>query len=43
MTLDEAHQVTHTVEDNLKKKFPELTDVVIHTEPHDHQGSDKDG
>ncbi|MCB0416025.1 MAG: cation transporter [Bdellovibrionaceae bacterium] len=36
ISLFQAHEITHTVEDRLKKKFPDLVDVVIHTEPHGH-------
>ena len=42
ITLERAHQITHTVEARLKAAFPGLVDVVIHTEPHDHEPCSKD-
>lgn len=36
ITLDEAHTISHEVEERLKKEFPGLVDVVIHTEPDGH-------
>lgn len=33
MTIEQAHEVTHQVEDRLRDQFPQLVDVVIHTEP----------
>lgn len=32
--LREAHEVAHTVEETIKKKFPSIKDVVIHVEPY---------
>jgi len=43
LTLDQAHAITHLVEDNLKNRFPGLVDVVIHTEPHNHPPCSVDG
>ncbi len=37
ITLEKAHDITHEVESRLKTEFPELVDVVIHTEPHGHK------
>ena len=34
LKIADAHEVTHTVENTLKKRFPEVIDVVIHTEPY---------
>ena len=34
LKIGEAHDVTHSVEDKLKNRFPEVVDVVIHTEPY---------
>jgi len=31
--LAEAHALTHVVKDRLMARFPEIVDVVIHTEP----------
>ena len=42
ITLERAHQITHNVEERLKAAFPGLVDVVIHTEPHDHEPCSKD-
>jgi cation diffusion facilitator family transporter len=36
ITLEHAHEITHHVEEALKKNFPGLRDVVIHTEPDGH-------
>lgn len=36
ITLSKAHEIAHQVEAKLKTTFPELVDVVIHTEPHNH-------
>ncbi len=36
----EAHEVAHSVEKALKKEFPSVIDVVIHTEPFDHNKQD---
>lgn len=36
ITLKKAHEITHMVEDRLRAAFPGLSDVVIHTEPHNH-------
>ncbi len=34
LKIADAHEVTHTVVDKLKKHFPEAVDIVIHTEPY---------
>jgi cation diffusion facilitator family transporter len=34
MTTGEAHELAHSVEDAIKKEFPSVIDVVIHTEPY---------
>jgi len=36
LSLEEAHDISHRVEDELKSHFTSLADVVIHTEPHGH-------
>ncbi|MBI2339177.1 MAG: cation transporter [Deltaproteobacteria bacterium] len=33
MTLEDAHSLTHRVIREVKEKYPEIVDVVIHTEP----------
>jgi cation diffusion facilitator family transporter len=33
MTLDRAHEITHQVQDRLKEAFPQVADIVVHTEP----------
>lgn len=35
-TLERAHDIAHEVEARLKREFPGLMDVIIHTEPHGH-------
>ena len=35
MTVDRAHQVTHEVAGAVRAAFPEVADVLIHTEPAD--------
>lgn len=35
MTLDQAHEVAHQVEDALRQARPEIVDVTIHVEPED--------
>lgn len=35
MPLDQAHALSHAVEDHLRRRFVGLRDVVIHLEPHD--------
>lgn len=42
ITLEKAHEITHEVEELLKKNFPGLQDIVIHTEPHNHPPCRKD-
>jgi cation diffusion facilitator family transporter len=37
MTLRRAHEITHHVEDSLRREFPEVADVVVHTEPVRHE------
>ncbi|MDH3878702.1 MAG: cation diffusion facilitator family transporter, partial [Desulfobacterales bacterium] len=34
LKIAEAHDVTHTVENKIKNRFPEVIDIVIHTEPY---------
>jgi len=34
VTLGDAHELAHSVEDIIKKEFPSVIDVVIHTEPY---------
>ena len=34
LKIGKAHDVSHTVEDKIKKRFPEVVDIVIHTEPY---------
>lgn len=41
MTVARAHEVTHAVADQVRKIFPSVADVVIHTEPAD--GREKAG
>lgn len=36
LSLDKAHEIGHLVEARLKAEFPDLVDVVIHTEPDGH-------
>jgi divalent metal cation (Fe/Co/Zn/Cd) transporter len=33
MTVAAAHDLTHAVEAAIRARFPNVTDVVIHTEP----------
>ncbi|MGE5605394.1 MAG: cation diffusion facilitator family transporter [Bacteroidota bacterium] len=33
-TIDEAHQIGHTVADAVRKEFEGVSDVVVHVEPH---------
>jgi divalent metal cation (Fe/Co/Zn/Cd) transporter len=40
ISLERAHEITHTVEARLKAAFPGLVDVVIHTEPDGHPPCD---
>jgi divalent metal cation (Fe/Co/Zn/Cd) transporter len=42
ISLHRAHDITHEVEAKLKKAFPGLVDVVIHTEPHGHMPCSKE-
>ncbi|MEJ2183169.1 MAG: cation diffusion facilitator family transporter [Nitrospirota bacterium] len=35
ISLEEAHAITHQVEDRLRESFPEVADIVVHTEPTD--------
>ncbi len=34
LKIGDAHEVAHSVEDKIKKRFPEVVDVIIHTEPY---------
>ena len=34
LKIGDAHEVAHSVEDKIKKRFPEVVDVVIHIEPY---------
>lgn len=34
VTIGDAHELAHCVEDAIKKEFPSVIDVVIHTEPY---------
>jgi len=34
VTIKDAHELAHSVEDAIKKEFPSVIDVVIHTEPY---------
>lgn len=36
LSTEKAHHLTHHVINILKKTYPEITDVVVHTEPHAH-------
>jgi divalent metal cation (Fe/Co/Zn/Cd) transporter len=36
MTVIDAHRLASQIENELKLKFPELSDVVIHIEPTPH-------
>ncbi len=36
LSLEDAHQLTHQVIDKIKDTFPEVVDVVVHTEPATH-------
>ena len=38
VTTGDAHELAHSVEDAIKKEFPSVIDVVIHTEPYRHKG-----
>jgi cation diffusion facilitator family transporter len=40
MSLRRAHSVTHAVMDSIHEQFPEVVDVVIHTEPADGREQD---
>lgn len=31
--LEEAHEITHRVQDRIREEFGEVTDIVVHTEP----------
>jgi cation diffusion facilitator family transporter len=33
MTLRRAHEITHHVEESLRSEFPQVADIVVHTEP----------
>jgi cation diffusion facilitator family transporter len=33
LTVQDAHQIAHIAEEEIKKRFPEVTDVVVHIEP----------
>jgi len=33
MHMDEAHKISYTIEEEIKKGIPEITDVVVHMEP----------
>lgn len=33
MHMDQAHEISYTIEDAIKKGIPEITDVVVHMEP----------
>jgi cation diffusion facilitator family transporter len=33
ITLSKAHGITHMVQDRLREEFPEVKDIVVHTEP----------
>ncbi len=33
ITLEESHHITHLVEEAVRNRFPDVVDVVIHTEP----------
>jgi cation diffusion facilitator family transporter len=35
--VDDAHELTHLVENTIKEKFPSVIDVIIHTEPYQHR------
>jgi cation diffusion facilitator family transporter len=37
VTIKDAHELAHFVEDAIKKEFPSVIDVVIHTEPYRHK------
>lgn len=34
MQIDRAHEVSHAIEEAMKKSLPGITDVVVHMEPH---------
>jgi len=34
MRVDEAHQISYEIESAIKKEIPQVTDVVVHIEPH---------
>ena len=40
MTVERAHQVTHDVARAVRAAFPEVADVMIHTEPADGREND---
>jgi cation diffusion facilitator family transporter len=33
MTLERAHEITHRVQDKLREAFPQVADIIVHTEP----------
>jgi cation diffusion facilitator family transporter len=33
LSLQEAHHITHHVQDHIYKQFPQVGDIVVHTEP----------
>jgi divalent metal cation (Fe/Co/Zn/Cd) transporter len=35
MHIDNAHKICYAVEEALKDKIPEVTDVLVHIEPRD--------
>jgi len=42
MHIDTAHKISYTIEEELKKNIPEITDVLVHMEPKELKGSGLD-
>jgi cation diffusion facilitator family transporter len=40
MTVVRAHDIAHQVKDRIKASLPQVRDVLVHIEPHGHQGND---
>ncbi|MCL6472363.1 MAG: cation diffusion facilitator family transporter [Firmicutes bacterium] len=36
LNVDKAHDIASKVEEEVKKSFPDITDVLVHVEPHEH-------
>jgi cation diffusion facilitator family transporter len=42
MHMDTAHKISYTIEEEIKKNIPEITDVLVHMEPKELKGSGLD-